>query len=183
LFSTAKNVIIIRMEIQNKYHYVIFKTRWGWFGLLGNEKGLIRTCLPVAKKEAIENRMLSDVPNAKLSKKAFSALEKGIQEYYKGEKIDFSDVNVCLDGFSDFQQKVLTALRSITYGNSVSYGQLARLSANSKAARAIGSVMAANPLPLIIPCHRVIKSDGTVGQFSAPGGIQTKIRMLDLEKM
>jgi methylated-DNA-[protein]-cysteine S-methyltransferase len=57
------------------------------------------------------------------------------------------------------------------------------MSNNSKTARAIGSVMAKNPMPLIIPCHRVIKADGTIGQFSAPGGVQTKKRMLELESI
>lgn len=171
------------MEPKKKYQYDLFKTQWGWFVLLGNENGVIRTCLPVAHKEAIESRMLSDIPNAQRSKKEFSVLEKRIQDYYKSKPVDFSDVAVCLEGLSEFQQHVLSALRHVTYGKIVTYGQLAQLSGNPKAARAIGSVMAANPLPLIIPCHRVIKADGTIGHFSAPGGTNTKIRMLELEKV
>lgn len=164
------------------YQYDIFKTRWGWFGLLGSENGLIRTCLPVARKEAVQGRMLSDVPNAKRSKNAFSVQEKRIQDYYKGQPVDFSDVRVCLDGFSEFQQTVLVALRTVKYADVVTYGQIAQLAGSPKAARAIGSTMAANPLPLIIPCHRVIKADGTPGHFTAPGGTDTKTKMLELEK-
>ena len=162
--------------------YNIFRTQWGWFGLLGNEKGLIRTCLPVAHKEAIHSRMLSDMPGAQRSKKAFSTLEKRIQAYYKGDRGDFQDVKIHLDGLSEFQQKVLSTLKTITYGKTVSYSELAKLAGNPNAARAIGAVMAQNPLPLIIPCHRVIKADGTAGLFSAAGGTTTKTRMLDLEK-
>ncbi|MDH4201892.1 MAG: methylated-DNA--[protein]-cysteine S-methyltransferase [Phycisphaerae bacterium] len=171
----------MEMKQEQPYFYDIFKTHWGWFGLLGNENGLIRTCLPVAHKEAVQGRMLSDIPNAERSKTAFLMLETQIHYYYRGQPVDFSDVNVRLDGFSKFQQKVLAVLRTVKYGETVSYGQLAKLSGNPKAARAIGSVMAANPLPLIIPCHRVIRADGAPGDFSAPGGTETKIRMLNLE--
>ena len=165
-----------------QYKYTIFKTQWGWFGLLGDEQGLVRTCLPVAHKEAVQNRMLSDIPNAKRSKKPFSVLQSAIEDYYKGLRVDFCDVKVQLNGLSEFQQTVLSMLQTITYGEIISYRQLAKMAGNPKAARAIGMVMAQNPLPLIIPCHRVIKSDGSVGLFSAAGGTNTKKRMLDLEK-
>lgn len=164
------------------YQYSIFKTRWGWFGLLGCEKGLLRTCLPMAFKEAVQQRLLSDIEGAEPAKKDFRALEKQILTYYKGKQVDFSNVSVCLEGLTDFQQQVLTTLRKVRYGRTISYANLARRVKNSKASRAIGAVMAANPLPLIIPCHRVIKSDGSLGFFSAAGGVDTKKRMLDLEK-
>lgn len=163
------------------YQYDIFRTQWGWFGLLDNGRGLMRTCLPVAHKEAVKNRMLSDIPDAKHSKKTFSTLKKAIKDYYKGTTVDFREVRVCLEDLSEFQQKVLTALRSVTYGNRITYGQLAELAGSPRGGRAVGTVLAENPLPLIIPCHRVIKSDGAPGFFSAAGGTQTKIRMLKME--
>jgi methylated-DNA-[protein]-cysteine S-methyltransferase len=165
-----------------EYQYAIFRTQWGWFGLLGSEQGLLRTCLPVAHKEAVQSRMLSDVPNAERSKKPFSVLKMEIESYYEGFPVDFGNVKVRFDGFSEFQRKVLTTLRTIRYGETVSYSQLAQLAGRPNAARAIGRVMAQNPLPLIIPCHRVIKADGSRGLFSAAGGADTKKRMLDLEK-
>jgi methylated-DNA-[protein]-cysteine S-methyltransferase len=165
-----------------QYQYAIFRTQWGWFGLLGSEQGLLRTCLPVSHKGAVQSRMLSDVPNAERSKKAFSVLKMEIESYYEGSPVDFGNVKVRFDGFSEFQRKVLTTLRTIRYGETVSYSQLAQLAGRPKAARAIGRVMAKNPLPLIIPCHRVIKADGSPGLFSAAGGADTKKRMLDLEK-
>ncbi|MHC5214180.1 MAG: methylated-DNA--[protein]-cysteine S-methyltransferase [Planctomycetota bacterium] len=165
-----------------QYRYTIFRTQWGWFGLLGGEQGLVRTCLPVAHKEAVQSRLLSDIPNAERSKKAFSVLKNAIEDYYKGSPADFGNVEVYLGDTSDFQRKVLTTLQTISYGEMISYSQLAKLAGSPKAARAIGMVMAQNPLPLIIPCHRVIKADGSVGQFSAAGGTDTKKRMLDLER-
>ena len=170
------------MESRKEHQYAIFKTRWGWFGLLGCEKGLVRTCLPVAFKETVEKRLLSGIEGSAPAKKVYKSLEKDILAYYKGRRIDFSEVLVCLDGLTEFQQKVLTALRAVTYGKTVSYSDLARQSGSPKAARVIGTVMAKNPLPLIIPCHRVIKQDGSLGQFSAAGGVQTKKRMFNLEK-
>jgi methylated-DNA-[protein]-cysteine S-methyltransferase len=162
-------------------YYNIFKTHWGWFGLLGNDDGIIRTCLPMTNKEGVKSRLLSDISNAIPSKTAFSGLKKRIQGYYEGKKIDFSRTKVSLEGFTEFQRQVLMTLKTVRYGNKVSYGQLAQMSNNPSTARAIGSVMAKNPMPLIIPCHRVIKADGAIGQFSAPGGVQTKKRMLELE--
>lgn len=177
-----KNRYIIGMEIQKQYQYSIFKTRWGWFGLLGSEKGLVRTCLPVAFQEAVQRRLLSGYEEAVPAKKAYRSLENDITSYYEGRCVDFCDVRVVLDDMSEFQRNVLTTLRSVRYGKTVSYGDLARLIQNPRASRAIGSVMAINPLPLIIPCHRVIKTDGSLGFFSAAGGVDTKKRMLDLEK-
>ncbi|RKY11165.1 MAG: hypothetical protein DRP52_06330, partial [Planctomycetota bacterium] len=108
------------MESQKNYQYAIFKTQWGWFGLLGNEQGLIRTYLPVAHKEAVQSRMLSDFPNARqrVARPSWPCeIRKAIEGYYKGQPVDFSDITVHLDGFSEFQRTVLTALRTITYGN------------------------------------------------------------------
>ena len=177
-----QNHYSIWMEPRKQCQYSIFKTRWGWFGLLGCEKGLVRTCLPVAFKEAAQKCLLSGIQGAVPEKKAYKSLEKDILAYYKGQKIDFAKVLVCLDDMTEFQQKILAILRTVKYGNIVSYSELARKAGNPKAARAIGTVMAKNPLPLIIPCHRVIKADGSLGYFSAAGGVDTKQRMLDLEK-
>ena len=125
-----------------QYQYDIFRTQWGWFGLLGSERGLVRTCLPVAHKEAVQSRLLSDIPNAERSKNAFSALKISIEDYYKGSPADFGNVEVYLGDTSDFQRKVLTTLQTISYGEIVSYSQLAKLAGSPKAARAIGMVMA-----------------------------------------
>jgi methylated-DNA-[protein]-cysteine S-methyltransferase len=172
----------MEMKQEQPYFYDIFKTRWGWFGLLGCDGGLVRTQLSDTEKEAVKSRLLQGIEGSKRNITAFSILKTKILDYYQGKSVDFSDVKVHTAAFTPFQQKVLVALRAVKYGQTVSYGQLAKLSGNPKAARAIGSVMAANPLPLITPCHRVIRADGTPGDFSAPGGTNTKIRMLKLEK-
>ena len=81
--------------------YNIFRTRWGWFGLLASEHRIMRTCLPMAHKGAVQSRLLLGVPNAKRPKTAFSVLETRIQAYYEGNSDSFQDVDVYLDGLSD----------------------------------------------------------------------------------
>ena len=87
-----------------------------------------------------------------------------------------------LDGFSIFAREVLTACRDIRYGRTISYGILAEKTGRVAAGRAVGGALAKNPLPLIIPCHRVTCKSGNIGGFSAPGGAGMKENMLKLEK-
>lgn len=142
----------------------------------------MRTQLPDTEKEAVKKRLLEGVKGAKQTKNTFSALKTEILRYYQGHLVNFRDIRVQIDDFTPFQQRALMALRKVKPGKTVTYGQLAEIAGSPHAGRAIGSVMAANPLPLVIPCHRVIKSDGSLGNFSSPGGPQTKKRMLDHEK-
>jgi methylated-DNA-[protein]-cysteine S-methyltransferase len=102
--------------------------------------------------------------------------------YFRGELIDFTDVPVDLRGQSEFFARVYTALRTVEYGRTTTYGTLAAtLGAGPEAAREVGVAMATNPVPLIIPCHRVLAAGGKIGGFSAPGGATSKVKMLHLE--
>jgi len=97
--------------------------------------------------------------------------------------VDFStDPAVSLNGSGSFAHKVLQACRKIAFGRTTTYGDLARQVGSPRAARAVGSVMAGNPIPLIIPCHRVLRTNGGLGGFSAPGGTAIKQKMLDHEQ-
>ena len=80
-----------------------------------------------------------------------------------------------------FQRRVLKQCRLIPYGRTMSYGELAAKAGSPRAARAVGNCMAANNIPLLIPCHRVVCSDGRLGSFSAPGGTSMKRRLLAME--
>jgi methylated-DNA-[protein]-cysteine S-methyltransferase len=107
---------------------------------------------------------------------------KATQRYFAGEPVDFSDVRLDLDGEVAFFQRIYAALRRVGWGQTTTYGTLAKeLGAGPKAAQDVGQAMAQNPVPLIIPCHRVLAAGGKVGGFSAPGGSTAKIRMLELE--
>jgi len=100
-----------------------------------------------------------------------------LREYFAGERSGF-DLPLAPEGTA-FQRGVWRQLREIPYGETISYGELARRVGNPKASRAVGSANGANPLPIVIPCHRVIASDGSLGGFG--GGLPTKQTLLELE--
>jgi methylated-DNA-[protein]-cysteine S-methyltransferase len=95
--------------------------------------------------------------------------------------VDFSDVACELPGERTFGGLVLLACRRIPYDQTSSYGELARKIRRPDAARAVAGALGKNPLPLVVPCHRVTYADGSLGGFSAPGGVDVKRRMLALE--
>ncbi len=168
-------------QMSQSLKYVIFRTRWGYFGLLGGKNGLVRSCLPVANGREAKKRLLADLGMGKSDATLFAGLQGKIIAYFEGGYVDFVDTRVLLEGFSGFSAQVLIACRGVKYGQTTSYGQLARLAGRPTAGRAVGNILAKNPVPLIIPCHRVIRSDGQIGGFSAPGGLRLKERMLQLE--
>lgn len=102
-----------------------------------------------------------------------------LRSYLVGEKVDFTDFPVDLTGWSPFFLQVLLKARLIPYGKVVSYTMLANIAGNYRACRAAGTAMARNRLPVVIPCHRVIKKDGSLGRFGP--GVSWKKFLLDLE--
>ena len=103
--------------------------------------------------------------------------ERELKEYFAGERKVFS-VPVCLKG-TPFQMRVWNALRGIPYGETVSYGEVAHRIGNPRACRAVGMANHRNPIPIVIPCHRVIGADG--GMTGYGGGLEIKRRLLELE--
>ena len=110
----------------------------------------------------------------------FIGLFKVFDRYFAGEGVDFSGVEVFLEGTS-FQLSVWQALREIPYGEVVTYGELAAKVFVTNGARAVASACARNPLPIIIPCHRVVAAGGAIGGYSAGTGVPVKRRLLALE--
>lgn len=109
-----------------------------------------------------------------------------ITEYFQGKRRSFS-VPVSLGNLSNFATEVLKAVRSVPFGQTVTYGEIARMIKRPGAARAVGQALAQNPLPLLIPCHRVIQKNGAAGGFtwqergSAASGIWIKLWLLEWE--
>jgi methylated-DNA-[protein]-cysteine S-methyltransferase len=99
----------------------------------------------------------------------------------RGEKVDLSQIPVVLDATTDFEDKVYSAARRIPCGEVRTYGEIAAEIGEPGAARAVGAALGRNPVPIVIPCHRVLGSGGKSGGFSAPGGTLTKFRMLEIE--
>ena len=107
----------------------------------------------------------------------FEDIRRQLQEYFDGKRREF-DVTLSLEG-TEFQRRVWAALREIPYGETVSYGDIARRIDNPRAVRAVGAANGRNPIPIIVPCHRVIGSHGDLTGFG--GGLDTKEALLRLE--
>jgi len=104
-----------------------------------------------------------------------------ISEYLSGRREEF-ELPVDWSGMTPFQVRVLERVLAIPRGETRTYGEIARLIGKPGAARAVGRANATNPMPLVIPCHRLVGSDGSLRGFGAPGGIKTKLWLLELER-
>jgi methylated-DNA-[protein]-cysteine S-methyltransferase len=106
-------------------------------------------------------------------------LRERLLAYFRGERVEFGDVELDLEGATPFQRAVVDALRGVPYGETVTYGELAALAGHPRAHRAAGTVCAGNRFPIFVPCHRVVAADGVGGY--GPSGIEYKRRLLALE--
>jgi methylated-DNA-[protein]-cysteine S-methyltransferase len=159
---------------------MVFRTHLGWVGIVSSAKGLCRLILPRASREEV----LSAVKGLSLSindgaSVLLGDLPQRLQRYFNGERVDFYD-RLDLSGATRFQQSVWEVARSIPHGQTRSYGWVAEQLGKPRAMRAVGQALGKNPLPVIIPCHRVVRKDGSLGGFS--GGLEMKRLLLRLEK-
>src|SRR6185437_5038294 len=167
-------------------HYCIFETAAGFCGIAWTEAGIARFQLPTQDAAATERAMLRPIPGATSSTPTpeIAAVVVDVKRYFEGEAIDFSAIRLDLGDQDEFNTQVYAAARRVGWGRTTTYGTLAaEVGAGREAARDVGQAMAKNPVALIIPCHRVLAAGGKLGGFSAPGGSQTKLRMLELEKV
>lgn len=164
--------------VVQRVRYSIFKTRFGWVGLVGVQAGLLCLILPGQKsdtstriKERFSDReLILDPP-------FFDETAAKIVDYFEGREIAFND-NLELSGSSPFQRSIWRVTQKIHYGHTRSYLWVARQAKTSP--RAVGQALKKNPLPIVIPCHRVIRDDGTLGGYLS--GLDWKKRLLSLEK-
>jgi len=166
--------------MSNEHYYTVIKnTPAGNILVIGSPKGIsnvefkvksVKKSLDVFKKK--NGFMLSS------NNKYFTGAIKQLKEYFSGKRMKF-DLKFDLSGVTDFRKKVYRNLLKVKAGKTITYGRLAEKSGGIKYSRAVGSAMASNPIPIIIPCHRVIKSDGSLGGFA--GGLPLKRKLLNLE--
>lgn len=140
--------------------------------------------LPEATPQLTESRIAEKSSASKCPHppSAISVLVGRIRKHLEGEPQDFRDVAVDLSAAAPLARRVLEAAREIPPGTTTTYGELARTVGCPHAARAVGRIMGSNPIPLIIPCHRVVAAGGKSGGFSAPGGAMTKAELLAIER-
>ncbi len=158
----------------------IFETQWGYCGFVTSDRGMVATFLPHQSRSRVETlirkQFLESEPRPKLSPE----IVRTVRAYFAGKPVRF-DVHLDLEGLTEFRRRVLAACRKIPRGRTATYADLARAAGSPGAARAAGSTMANNQFPLIVPCHRVVRSDGTIGGFSSAQGVRLKRRLLELE--
>ena len=164
-------------------HYDIFETQFGWIGVVASDKGLRRSTLPQASPEDCAEELGKALDNAVPSPEQFEDLKKKLMAYFDGEPVSFEDEPIDVADASPFHQAAWDACRSIPLGETRSYKWLAAEAGKPQAPRAAGQSMARNRLAIIVPCHRVIGSDGTLRGFGKGSSqLDLKQRMLDLER-
>jgi len=109
-------------------------------------------------------------------------VQKALCQYFEGSQVDFRHwPRVNIGGVSAFAATVLRECRKVGYGRTITYGELAARAGAPAAARAVGMVLSRNPVPLMIPCHRIVRADGSLGGYSGEGGLRAKDRLLRME--
>ncbi|MDX8514118.1 methylated-DNA--[protein]-cysteine S-methyltransferase [Mesorhizobium captivum] len=163
--------------------HAVLETVIGFMGIAWSEKGLTRLCLPERSREAVERRLFrhAGVSSTTEQPKWVVELIASIKAYAAGEDVDFSGVPIDLDGVDDFRLAIYDAARKLGFGETTTYGELAKRAGHAGLARETGAALGANPVPLVIPCHRILAAGGKIGGFSAPGGSATKEKMLAME--
>jgi len=158
--------------------YITFNTDAGWLGILGSAKGLLRTTLPQRSVQEVRQLLGDSVNRATLAPGSFEDLMKRLRAYFSGHKATFPD-ELDLSGATPFERQVWEVTGLIPYGETRSYSWVAEQIGKRGAKRAVGQALARNPLPIIVPCHRVLASSGKLGGYS--GGIEMKRHLLYLE--
>lgn len=159
-------------------HYAAIETEFGAMGLGWTERGLARLALPGGN---LADR-LSRWGHRGEPPDMLAPLIEAIRRYARGEAVTFDAFELDLGVVPAFHRACYDDIRTLKWGQTTTYGAIARRLGDVGLSRAVGQAMGANPIPLVIPCHRVLGADGKTGGFSAPGGVVSKMRMLALEQ-
>lgn len=160
--------------------YHVFETDRGFMGFVLSETGLKKVYLPQPSVDRVRDTVQRDYPDARIAMNPLPELVEQFRRYFAGEPVEFN-VPLDISGATEFEIDVWNACRKLGYGKTASYKNLAETVNRPRAARAVGSAMRRNRFPIIVPCHRVLRSDGDIGQYSGPGGADFKRELLQLE--
>jgi O-6-methylguanine DNA methyltransferase len=159
---------------------IVFKSQWGWMGISETTKGIDAVVLPKGSRQAVLSELrLSDAEllEDRMSPRLRKA-QTQLAGYLTGVRRSF-DLPLDLSRGTSFQRKVWRTLRRVSYGRLRSYRWVAVRVGGRQYARAVGNAVGANPMPIVIPCHRIVAHDASLGGFS--GGLPTKRKLLTLE--
>ena len=160
---------------------LIFKSRWGWMGVAESGKGITAVVVPQTSKTRVTAglRAHTSVSCEEASSSRLREARKQLMEYLAGTRTSF-DLPLDLSEGTVFQRRVWRMLQGIPYGRLWSYRGLASRIGGVQYARAVGGAVGANPLPIVVPCHRIVAQDATIGGFSY--GLPAKRKLLALEE-
>lgn len=159
--------------------YRVVDSPFGDLLVAATPAGLVRVAFSSeGHGEVLESLALLLSPRLLYAPALLDEVARELSEYFEGRRREFG-ITVDLALSLGFRRQVLQRLRGVAYGRTVSYGALAAEVGSPRAARAVGSACATNPVPVVVPCHRVVRSDGSVGRYSGPPGV--KERLLALE--
>lgn len=158
--------------------HAVFDTALGVCGIAWTDAGISRVVLPEPTAELTRAR-LPGVPAT--PPPAIQAVIDGVIRLLAGEPERFDDLPLDPAGVPEFNRRVYEVTRAIRPGTTVCYGDIAARLGRPGASRAVGRALGDNPYPIVVPCHRVLAADGSMHGFSAPGGVATKRRMLQIE--
>lgn len=159
-------------------YYTTIKTQIGNLGLVRDDDSLLKIYLP--NEEISEQSLQRIYPNENIveNKSGFEDVITQLTEYFEGKRKRFNIKTKII--ISPFYKNALAEVAKVPYGETVSYSQIANKLNNPKAARAVGSANACNPLPIIIPCHRIIANNGKLGGYA--GGLMMKQYLINFER-
>lgn len=161
-------------------HYRMLETALGPMAIGWTDAGISRVLLPGDTPEQMRTRLeqAGGVEDAA----GQAEIAARILAYAEGTNDSFADVELDLSRVPEVNRRIYAHIRVLSWGETTTYGAIARWLGDVALSRAVGAAMGANPIPLIVPCHRVLAADGRTGGFSSPGGVRAKMEMLALEK-
>ena len=156
----------------------IFKTPFGWIAVASTDAGVSRVIMPCKGRGIAKCMLEGAVGRDYCGYKELPKAVSGLMDYFDGENVDLSTHLLDMKGATEFRRRVWSTVRRIPYGCTLTYGQVACMIDRPNAARAVGSALNFNPVPVLVPCHRVLAAEG-LGGFSS--GREQKRRMLEME--
>jgi methylated-DNA-[protein]-cysteine S-methyltransferase len=163
--------------------FALFDTAIGCCGIVWSARGVAGMQLPEGSERATGSRIRRRFPAAREATPP-NEIQRVIDDVVAllgGEPRDLSDAPIDIDSASEFNRQVYEIARTIPAGSTLSYGEIAERLGDRTLAREVGQALGQNPVPIIVPCHRVLAAGGKTGGFSAPGGVGTKMRLLSIE--
>jgi methylated-DNA-[protein]-cysteine S-methyltransferase len=162
----------------------LFDTAIGSCGIAWTDAGVRGLHLPGASSEATLAGLRRRHPAAHEAEPtdAVRSAVGAIVALLRGEPVDLTPIALDMRHVPEFHRRVYAVARTIPPGRTLTYGEVAERLGEPGAARAVGRALGANPFAVIVPCHRVLAAGGRSGGFSAPGGVDTKLRLLEIER-